>query len=87
MRLPMEALADAQAMVSQGCKPIAVSSDSEGEWVGVAMSTSVSHHSCGQQMPEFHCNAPEHASLYEMGDAVSLGVTRDAAESTAGTTG
>ena len=66
---------------------IAVSSDSEGEWVGVAMSISFSHHSCGQQMPEFHCNALEHVSLDEMGDAASSGVTRDSAESTAGTTG
>ena len=34
VRLPMDALADAKAMLSQGCKPVAVSSDSEGEPMG-----------------------------------------------------
>ena len=82
VRLPMDALADAKAMVSHGCQPIAVSSDSEGEPMEVAQRP---HQPCGQQMPEFYCNAPEHISLDELGDAASAGATGDAAEGAAGT--
>ena len=57
-----------------------VSSDSEGAPKGVAQRP---YQPCGQQMPEFYCNAPEHISLDELGDAASAGVTGTAAATTA----
>ena len=88
MRLPMDALAEAKAMVSR--KPIAVvlSSDSEGGSKGVARRPY--YQPCGQQTLEFYCNAPEHISLDELdnsqdvvGDAASAGATGDGAEGAA----
>ena len=82
MRLPMDALAEAKAIVSQARTPIAVVSSSEGggEWVGVAQR---SYHACGQQLPENHCNALEHISLDELVDQAGVETTRGAAEGAA----